>query len=198
MCSRPLPLTALLHAEVNTEPLAWLPLTAPALTWRLLCLDAAVCYGTGAESRPWRERLVEYRYVQLPLLLQAQPTGDSGCIHTVAGIPTYTSTGLFPTLPLTAAPMDALELSFDAQALLNADEDELRSHVPAGALLLHCRTPVLRCSHASACWLRAPLPLAAVRHTLLRCRVEAVQAAGGAGGDEKVAAEEKGEEAVGR
>ena len=125
-----------MHAEVNNEPLAWLPLTASALTWRLLCLDAAVCYGTGPESRPWRERLLLYRYVQLPVLVAGEPTGEGGVIATACGVPTYMAASFFPTLPLTAVPMDAVELTFDKQALLDGDDEEMRSHVPAGARLL--------------------------------------------------------------
>lgn len=135
-------------AEFNNEPLAWLPLTASALTWRLLCLDAAVCYGTGPESRPWRERLLLYRYVQLPVLVAGEPTGgEAGRIATACGVPTYMDASFFPTLPLTAVPMDAVELTFDKVAMLNGDEEEMRSHVPAGACFLCCSFfwCVLRC-----------------------------------------------------
>lgn len=120
-------------AEINNEPLAWLPLTASALAWRLFCLDAAVCYGTGPESRPWRERLLLYRYVQVPVLIAGQATaGDDATIATACGIPTYMNACFFPTLPLTAVPMDAVELTLDKQALEEADDEAMRSHVPAG------------------------------------------------------------------
>lgn len=73
--------------------------------------------------------------MQLPVLVAGEPTGEGGTIATACGVPTYMDASFFPTLPLTAVPMDAVELAFDKQALLDGDEEEMRTHVPAGACL---------------------------------------------------------------
>lgn len=119
-------------AEVNNEPLAWLPATTAALMLRLLCLDAAVCYST--ELRPWRERLSTYRYVQNPVLMAGKQTAEAGSIATVCGLPTYTGVGIFPVLPPALVPIEPVPLKLDADALLRVDDEELRSRIPAGAL----------------------------------------------------------------
>lgn len=120
-------------AEVNTEPLAWLPATTAGLMLRLLCLDAAVCYST--EQRPWRERLSTYRYVQNPVLLAGKATAEQGSIATVCGLPTYTGVGIFPVLPPALVPVEPVPLKIDAEALLQADDEDLRIRVPAGGIL---------------------------------------------------------------
>lgn len=116
---------------MNEEALAWLPATTAGLMLRLLCLDAAVCYST--EQRPWRERLSTYRYVQNPVLLAGKATAEQGAVATVCGLPTYTGVGIFPVLPPSLVPVEPVPLKIDAEALLRADDEELRSRVPAGA-----------------------------------------------------------------
>jgi hypothetical protein len=70
-------------AGAGEAPLAWLPATVAALTWRLQCLDASLLYGEGqaaAAAAAARERLQGYLFVQRPAgegVVCGQPLGEA-------------------------------------------------------------------------------------------------------------------------
>ncbi len=59
------------QAAPSEEPLGWLPPTLPALTLRLLSLDASILFRAGAP--PGRDSLAGYKYTVRPAPLDAQP-----------------------------------------------------------------------------------------------------------------------------
>ncbi len=70
--SAPAPASASAPTSHSDEPLWWLPPTLPAVTLRLLALDASIIYRQGAPTG--RDCLAGYKYTMRPAPLEAQPT----------------------------------------------------------------------------------------------------------------------------
>lgn len=77
------------QAAHSDEPLAWLPPTLPALTLRLLSLDASIIYRAG--TPPGRESLAGYKYTVRPAPLDAQPAVVAAAVDAAGAVPPASS-----------------------------------------------------------------------------------------------------------
>ncbi|EFJ39975.1 homeodomain protein [Volvox carteri f. nagariensis] len=88
------------QAMPSDEPLAWLPATLPALTLRLLSLDASIIFRAGVP--PGRDSQAGYKYTVRPAPLDAQPAVVAVSAAAAAGPPHADAAG-GPAPPASAA-----------------------------------------------------------------------------------------------